>query len=63
VATLTGSAAIRKALSDGDQGRAALPRNNRSLSVTKREPGKVLLCETANCEAGGDWLHKSYIAK
>jgi len=55
--------AIRKAMADSDLGRAAAPRTHGSLSVTKVESDKTLVYVTADRQASGDWLHKSYIAK
>ena len=56
-------AVIDKALAEAESGRPAAPRNNGSLSVTKRESNGSVLYVTAEKQAGGAWLHKSYIAK
>ena len=57
------TAAIRKALADANSGRAAAPRNNGSLMVTKRETAGAVLYVTAERQSEDTWLHKSYIAK
>ncbi len=56
-------ATIRAALMDADSGRATAPRINGSLSVTKKESNRSLLFTTADRNAAGAWLHKSYIAR
>jgi hypothetical protein len=56
-------AVIYKALVDAENGRPTAPRNNGSLSVTKRESNGSVLYVTTEMQAGGAWLHKSYIAK
>ena len=52
--------AIRRALTESDQGRAAAPKTNGALSITKKESEKALLYETAE---RGATVHKSYVAK
>ena len=50
-------------LRDGDAAREVSRQSTGRLSVARKESAKVLLFDTTDSQANGNWLHRSYLVK
>lgn len=57
------ASAVRALLADAGPARESSKEVARRLQVVTRDSGKTVLFETRDHDAGGAWLHKSYIVK
>jgi hypothetical protein len=61
--TLPSGPSVRAALADADLGRPSTTQVTDRVSVIKKDSDKAVVFETRERDAGGEWLHKSYIVK
>jgi hypothetical protein len=57
------AAGVKSALAAAEQAQEAARERNGRVSVSRKESEKLLLFESRDREAKGEWVHRSYVVK